>query len=432
MSKYQYSNNTIYYQKARFFRKSDTNEAAYCIEPFKFFNEYSTYESTLNPYNLSEEQKTRIERIAHFGYGYKHHTDEKWYAITQMMIWETADPYSGNFYFTDSLNGNIIYPFQDEINEINNLVNSYDILPDINNKSFDIVEDQVLIENGGQIMNYYSCYDDRISINYNNIVLKNLKEGEYTFTLYRNDNNNNTPVIFYQSYDSQNLIKTGDLENKTASFKVNVYKTTINVNKVDKDTEESIPQGEAELDGAVIKVLDIMKNIVREINIKDGTGSTENLYFGTYYLKETKAGKGYNVNEDLIEITITVDNPNPTINFPNKVIEKNITIKKEFGENEIFYPEKNIDFEIYDKDNNLVKTVSTNESGEIKTVLPYGSYKVIQKNSTEGYQKVEPFNIIVNENDEEIIELKDYKIPVPNTSSKKISILFIISLLLLL
>ena len=39
MSKYQYSNNTIYYQKARFFRKSDTGEAAYCIEPFTFFNE---------------------------------------------------------------------------------------------------------------------------------------------------------------------------------------------------------------------------------------------------------------------------------------------------------------------------------------------------------------------------------------------------------
>ena len=74
-------------RKARFFRKSDTGEAAYCIEPFTFFNENSTYESTLNPYNLSQEQKMRIERIAHFGYGYKNHTDAKWYAITQMMIW---------------------------------------------------------------------------------------------------------------------------------------------------------------------------------------------------------------------------------------------------------------------------------------------------------------------------------------------------------
>ena len=62
MSKYQYSNNTIYYQKARFFRKSDTGEAAYCIEPFNFFNEYSTYESTMDPYNLSEEQKITIKQ----------------------------------------------------------------------------------------------------------------------------------------------------------------------------------------------------------------------------------------------------------------------------------------------------------------------------------------------------------------------------------
>lgn len=432
MSKYQYSNNTIYYQKARFFRKSDTGEAAYCIEPFKFFNEYSTYESTINPYNLSWEQKTRIERIAHFGYGYKYHTDAKWYAITQMMIWETADPYSGSFYFTDSLNGNKIFPYQDEINEINNLVNSYDVLPDINNKSFDIVENQVLVENGGQIINYYSCDDSKVSINYNDVVIKDLTEGEYTFTLYRNDNNYNSPAIFYQSYDSQNLIKTGDLENKYASFKVNVYKTKIDVTKVDEDTEESIPQGEAELDGAIIKVLDIMKHIVGEIKIEDGKGYTENLCFGKYYLKEIDAGKGYNINEDLVEVTISVDNPTPTIKFPNKVIEKKLTIKKEFGENDNFSPEKNIDFEIYDKDNNLVKTVSTDDNGEIKTTLPYGTYTIIQKNSTNGYQKINPFNIIVDKDDEETIELKDYKIPVPNTSCKKLSILFIISLLLLL
>ena len=139
MSKYQYSTNTIYYQKARLFRKSDTGEPAYCIEPFTFFNDNSTYESTLNPYNLSQEQKTKIERIAHFGYGYKNHTDIKWYAITQMMIWETADPYSGSFFFTDYLNGNKIYPYQEEINEINYLVNTYEC----NNMCFVPCEDKL-------------------------------------------------------------------------------------------------------------------------------------------------------------------------------------------------------------------------------------------------------------------------------------------------
>ena len=52
-----YSNNTINYQTARFFRKSDTHMFAYCIEPFTFFNEGSTYESTITPKNLTNEQK---------------------------------------------------------------------------------------------------------------------------------------------------------------------------------------------------------------------------------------------------------------------------------------------------------------------------------------------------------------------------------------
>ena len=96
MNKYQYSTKTIYFQKARFFRKSGTNEFAYCIEPFSFFNGDQAYESTITPNNLSQEQIDRISKIAHFGYGYTNHSDLKWYAITQMMIWQTADPSSGD------------------------------------------------------------------------------------------------------------------------------------------------------------------------------------------------------------------------------------------------------------------------------------------------------------------------------------------------
>ena len=433
MSKYQYSNNTIYYQKARFFRKSDTQEAAYCIEPFTFFNENSVYESTLNPYNLSQEQKTRIERIAHFGYGYKNHTDVKWYAITQMMIWETADPNSGTFFFTDYLNGNKIYPYQDEMNEINYLVNTYDIIPSINNQTYNIVEGQDFYKSSEEIMKFYSSNDNRVNLSYGDIKISNLSEGEYDFTLYRNDNNYNNPVIFYQSYNSQNLLKTGNLENKEASFKVIVKKTEINVTKLDKDTQDTSPQGEAILDGATINVLDLKKNIIRTIEIKDNIGKTTNLPYGTYYLQEIEAGEGYNKNNDLYEVNITTDNPKPQINIYNKVIEKKVTISKKYGEDDNLNPEKNIDFEIYDINNKLIKTVSTNDEGIVSFNLPYGKYKIVQKNSTNGYKKVDPFTITVDKDDEETIELKDYKIPVPNThTTKRINIIYIIITLLLL
>ena len=134
----------------------------------------------------------------------------------------------------------------------------------------------------------------------------------------------------------------------------------------------------------------------------------------------------------MVEVKITIDNPKPQVNFYNKVIEKKITIKKQFGEENDMSPEKNIDFEIYDKNNKLVKTISTDDEGKVTVTLPYGTYKVIQKNSTNGYQKVEPFTITVDKNDEETIELKDYKIPVPNTyTSKRINIILIIIMLFL-
>ena len=121
------------------------------------------------------------------------------------------------------------------------------------------------------------------------------------------------------------------------------------------------------------------------------------------------------------------------VDFYNKVIEKKITIVKKYGEENNMNPEKNIDFDIYDIDNNLIKTISTDENGEVTTTLPYGKYKIVQKNTTEGYQKNEPFIIIVDKNDEETIELKDYRIPVPNTYTNiRTSIIFIIIILLIL
>ena len=150
-------------------------------------------------------------------------------------------------------------------------------------------------------------------------------------------------------------------------------------------------------------------------------------------MEEAKTGEGYNLNENLYEVTISIDNPKPQVDFYNKVIEKKITIVKKYGEENNMNPEKNIDFDIYDIDNNLIKTISTDENGEVTTTLPYGKYKIVQKNTTEGYQKNEPFIIIVDKNDEETIKLKDYRIPVPNTYTDiRTSIIFIIIILLIL
>ena len=386
MSKYNYTTRITYYQKARFFRKTGTDEFAYCIEPFQFFEENESYQSTSNP-NLTQEKLDRISKIAYYGYGYKNHTDKKWYAITQLMIWQASDS-GGNYYFTDTLNGSPINRFLEE-NQI--------------------IED-------------------------NSIIIENLKEGTYTFQLLKEFDNYHKPLIFYQSNNSQNLVKTGDINNITSSFQVEVIKTNIQVTKIDKDTKSTIPSGEGTLDGAIYELYDDNNNKISELEIIENQAIVENLPFGKYYLKEIKPGNGYLLDNSIYEIIITKEKPKVEITLENEIIKKIITIKKKYGEENNLYNEQNITFQILNNNQDEIKEITTNEEGLATIILPYGKYTIIQENTTSGYQKVDPISINVTNTEEEIIVLKDLKIPVPNTHTEQnnyLELLFLIIIILL-
>ena len=64
--------------------------------------------------------------------------------------------------------------------------------------------------------------------------------------------------------------------------------------------------------------------------------------------------------------------------------------------------------------------------------MPYGNYTIVQLTTTEGYDTIEPFNIIVENETELTYNLVNRKIQVPNTSSKELPfILKIINIILL-
>ena len=430
MNKYNYSNKTIYYQKARFFRKTNTNEFAYCIEPFSFFNETSHYESTISPNNLSQSQIDRISKIAHFGYGYKSHSDPKWYAITQFMIWKESDPNGGDYYFTNGLNGPRIDIFQNEMNEINNLVNNYSITPSFTNQTFNIVEDhQLTITDNNNILNQYNT-NDNLTIENNTIKINNLKEGNYTYKLIKNDNYYNKPIIFYQSSTSQNLVNTGDINPIEIEFKVNIVKTNIRITKIDEYTLSIIPSGEASLDGAIYNLYDENNNLIQELTINNNEAIVNNIDFGKYYIKEVKPGVGYTLDNNTYEVNITnIDNIHDLI-LKNKVIEKKIIIEKKYGDNYLLKGEKNISFNIYNNKKELINTITTDSRGLVEITLPFGSYEFSQINSTEGYHKVDNFQVVVDNSEEEHLELRDLIIKVPNTHTDNLFILYILHILL--
>ena len=419
MNKSPQGSNTIYYQTARFFRQTGTNEFAYCIEPFSFFNQNETYQSTITPNNLTTQQKERISLIAHFGYGYKNHTDQKWYAITQFMIWQTADP-TGNYYFTNKLNGNKVTVFEDEMNEINNLIYNFETLPSIANKTYTIVEDNPITvkDNNNVLNNYHVKNNNHLNISNNSITISNLKEGAYQFTINRQDNIYNKPIIFYQSSNSQNLVETGDIEDKIITFYIKVIPTSLKITKIDSESKTTVASGEAKLQGTTYELYDETKNKINTLIIDDKMqASIKNLNYGTYYIKEKTPGIGYELDQTIYTFNITEQNPIIDLILENKVIKKKITISKLYGEKETFLPEKNIHFNIYNQQEKLIKTIITNQDGIAEIDLPYGTYKIVQETTTEGYQKIEPINIEVRDKTPITYTLKDYKIPVPNTKT---------------
>lgn len=424
---------TIYYQKARTYKQVGTEKYAYCIEPFLTFKESSSYTSTIQPSNLTKEQKDRIALIVHFGYNYKSHTDMKWYAISQMMIWKTAAP-NNDFYFTDSLNGKRVNIYQDEMNYMEKLIKEFKTEPSFSNQTFNIVSGEDLsLWDSNNVINSYTTKNKNVSISKNQLVAKNLPVGEHEITITRKETAHKTPLVFYQADNSQNLVTLGDIEEKNIKIKVIVKETEVNINKLDKDNKSNKSTGEANLSGAEYQIMDKDKNELQIISIDETLqAKIKNLPYGKYYIREVKAGKGYTIDTEIYEFEITKEKPKITLNLYNEVTKAKLIINKKYLLDETLIPEKNIDFCIYDKEMNLVTKVTTNDDGIAEITLPYGNYTVKQETTTEGYDTVKPFHITIENQNDLTYNLVNHKIKVPNTKSQELPLLLkIINIILL-
>ncbi len=401
------------FQKARIFRRDDDNTIAYCAEPFKDFDPKVNYGAAEN-WRLDENMYKFVSKIIDFGYGYKDHTDPKWYAVSQVMIWRSLEPLSRPMYFTNGLNGPRIEIFQEEMDEISRLINWYDTEPKLVGKTSGYVGDTLTLTDENNVISDYKTPNEGVEIKGNQVIIKNIQKGTREITFTRNSPREGRQAGYYYSETNQSLITPGQFEINSFNIKVTGKNNKIIIIKNDSETG-SVKNGEAELDGAVIGIYDEKDNLVRKVEIKNQRGQTTNIDNGKYYLKEIKPGKGYNLNQEKIDFEVTDDRDTIILGIVNKVIKKEITIHKEYGK-ENLKSESGITFEITDKNGNKIKEITTDNEGNAKAMLPYGTYKVSQKNTTEGYQKVEDFEIVVDDNDNDYVyKLFDYKIDVPNS-----------------
>ena len=131
----------IKYQQAQFIRRSEDNKFVYCLQPYvEIDNNLPYYDVIRSDYaavlNMTEAQWDRVSLLAYYGYGYNEngydHSNNKWYAITQVLIWRTVEPTS-RIVFTDTLNGNEVSDkFASEIAELESMVANHYKRPNLN------------------------------------------------------------------------------------------------------------------------------------------------------------------------------------------------------------------------------------------------------------------------------------------------------------
>lgn len=403
------------YQQMTVITRNSDGSFVYCIEPGTPVSDGAVYpgqdfdQSYVG--QMTQEQWRRITLLAYYGYGYGNHTDIHWYTVTQYLIWQTV-PHGYDIYFTDSLNGNRITKYTNEINELNRLVEEHNISPNITNDTIDmVIGDTVELTDSNNVLNKFEVVDtDNVSasISGNTLSITANDVGDGSVTISKRDKNYSHPAIIYYHPTSQDLMMRGAYDPIDVNLKIEIVGGKVSVKKVDMDTGLGIAQGDATLDGAVYGIYDLEGNRVGEVISKGGEYVTSDYLpsLGTFYLKEEKSSTGYELNETKYFFNITKDDLYPEVDVTEKVIERDLKIFKVYASDETGFltGEPNVTFDIYLKSTGeKVTSITTDENGYATATLPYGTYIVKQVSSTEDHEYVEDFEVVVNEYSEDPI-----------------------------
>ena len=155
-----------------------------------------------------------MKLLAYYGYGYKNHLEEKWISITQMLIWRTVDP-SHSFNWIDNVNDkNIIYPYNSEIEEIEILVSSHNLIPSIPKEVRMSINDSVELFDNSLQLNKFKIIESDIDARIvdNKLVINSSEEGHKKIILSNRDDNLSYSTEFFYSFGTQSVIERGSVD----------------------------------------------------------------------------------------------------------------------------------------------------------------------------------------------------------------------------
>ena len=372
--------------------RNEDKEILYSLSPYEILADTQEYKELLdNDYNkLSPEKRRYIELISYYGYGYQNRTDEKWYTITQFLIWKYLDS-SASYYFTTSLTGMKKGKYSNEMMELRSDVDYNDIaayFPRYSKNYGDSIVMELLDSRLYEIIE--TNYEYKHS--YGGLYID--KATESGIVSYRRlSNNYKEPVKFYESEKSCDLIKPGTINNPihTTSYVIKSGDILLDIRKnVDVYSVESDFSNTCyELSGekiSTIKVCTSDDNLLYK---------SDPLPYGTYTVKEVSVGKGFKENTFVYEVNITGNNEHPSLIIDNYLIRNSINIVKKICKEEVCQNEENALLAIYDINDNLIEEVTTDINGEISFVVGLGTYVVKQISGTDGYDLSLPYKEVI-------------------------------------
>lgn len=192
--------------------------------------------------------------------------------------------------------------------------------------------------------------------------------------------------------------------NETYESKIynELKKGQIKIIKTDKDNEE------IRLSGVEFEILDNNNNILERIKTDNNGEALTSRYpirdFQKINIRECKTLENYKLSEEIQTIDL-VENETITVKFQNEKKKGQIKIIKKDADNQEIALQ-NVEFKIFDEENNLVDEIITNNEGEgISKLLPIDKQYIIKETKTlENYVLLEE-NKIVRLEEENVLDI---------------------------
>ena len=347
---------------------------AYCLELEQSIN--------TDTYTYSEEimNNNLVILAGYFGYGYNNEINVKDYLATQKLIWHFLGT---DVYFTTKSKGEgDIIDVRDYEIKITSRINKYALFPKIErNFVFDYGSTNVINDTNNVIskMDVINSSGNNIYIDTdnNNLIFNANEVGKNNFYLSTKYISNYKNQILVAN-NSQKIMVIGEVNNIKAKYNYEVTGGSIEINVTTFWDNVDLSDNRFEL-------YDSNNVLIGTYNASsDGKIYINNLKYDHYVLKHVNITTGYVSDIKEYDLYLTNENRNITQDISINPLRLIININKTYGNKKLNYikGDSNIIYNIYNKNEEFLYSIVTDENGNCSGQLYYGDYIIKQMNSS--------------------------------------------------